>query len=182
MTIGPTQKTIGITNLDATPALASTAGNGGPGAIKWTDGFVTPAAADAAGTKYIMVRVPSFAIIKQIFLASEAQGAGAVDCGVYYADDARYLAPGNSALAGTLVASASQLFASDVSIAAKVQPTDITFESGNYTFDKWAQPLWQAAGLTTDPGGMLDILLVVHTTDITTGTGKLYLRVGYNVP
>jgi len=181
MAIGPTQKSAGITNLDATPAVANTAGNGAPGRNKVVDGFVTPAAADAAGTKYIMVRVPSQAVIKNVTLASEAQGAGAVDCGVYYADDVRYLA-GGSALAGTLVASASQLFASDVSIAAKVQPTNIMFESGNYTFEKWSQPLWQAAGLTVDPGGMLDILLVVHTTDITTGTGKLYLSVAYIEP
>lgn len=182
MTIGPTQRTAGVTNLDASPAVANTAGNGAGGRNKMIDGYVTPAAADAAGTKYVMARVPSFAVIKKIELVNEAQGAGAVDCGVYYADDVRYLAPGNSALAGTLVASSSQLFASDVSLAAKIQPTDITFESGNYTFDKWSQPLWQAAGLTVDPGGMLDILLVVHTTDITTGTGKLRLSVWFVEP
>lgn len=182
MTIGPTQKTPGITNMDATPIVANTAGNGAPAHNKTVDGYVTPAAADAAGTKYIMCRVPSHAVIKAITLASEAQGAGAVDCGVYYPDDARYTPVGNLANVGLVVSGQSQLFASDVSLAAKIQPTSIIFESGNYTFDKWSQPLWQAAGLTTDPGGHLDILLVVHTTDITTGTGKLYLSVSYVTP
>lgn len=182
MAVGPTQKSASITNLDATPIVENTAGNGAPFRRKDNDGFVTPAPADGAGTKYLMVRVPSHAVIKAVTLASEAQGAGAVDCGVYYADDVRYLAPGNAANAGLVVGANTQLFASDVSLAAKLQPTSIIFESGNYTFEKWFQPLWQACGLTSDPGGMFDILLVVHTTDITTGTGKLYLTVGYVEP
>lgn len=182
MTIGPTQKTAYITNSDASPRVATTAGLGAPFETQVMDGYVTPAAADAAGTLYLMARVPSHAVIKNIILASEAQGAGKVDCGVYYPDNIVDMAPSNSANLGLVVSGQSQLFASDVDIAAKVQPTDITFESGNYTFDKWFQPLWQAAGLTVDPGGKLDIVLAVHTTDITTGTGKLYLKVGFVCP
>lgn len=182
MTIGPTQKTVAITNSDASPRVATTSGYGAPTHFKIADGFVTPAAADAAGTKYLMVRLPSDAVVKSVAIASEAQGAGKVDCGVYYADSLIDLAPSNAANLGLVVSGQSQLFASDVDLAAKVQPTDITFESGNYTFDKWVQPLWQAAGLTIDPGGKFDVVLAVHTTDITTGTGKLYLRVGYITP
>jgi hypothetical protein len=40
-------------------------------------------------------------------------------------------------------------------------------------------PLWQALGLTTDPGGFFDIVYVVHTTAITTGAARLGLRVEY---
>lgn len=179
MAVGPTLKSAQITNLDASPAVATDAGKGAPGYLKYPDGYVTVAAADGAGTKYLMNRVPSHAVVKRITLASEAQGAGAVNCGVYYADDARYLA-GGSANSG--VAIDDDFFATDVSLASKVQPTDITFESGTYTFDKWSQPLWQAVGLTSDPGGMLDIVLTVHTTDVTTGTGKLRLSTEYVTP
>lgn len=179
MAAGPTLKTAQITNLDASPAVYNTAGNGAPTNVKVVDGYVTAAAADGAGTKYLMNRIPSHAVVKTMAIASEAQGAGKVNVGVYYADDARYLA-GGSANSG--VAIDDDFFATDVDLAAKVQPTDITFESGTYTFDKWSQPLWQAVGLTSDPGGMFDIVATVHTTDITTGTGKIYLRTGYVTP
>jgi hypothetical protein len=174
MTIGPTQKSTYITNSDATPRVATTAGEGAGADFQAQEGYVTPAAADAAGTKYLMLRVPSNAVVKRLTIANEAQGAGKVNCGVYYPDDIRDMAPSNSANLGLAVD--DDFFATDVDLAAKVQPTDITFESGTYTFDKWVQPLWQAAGLSADPGGKLDIVLTVHTTDVTTGTGKLLLR------
>ena len=178
MTIGPTQKSLQVSNYDANPAVATTAGEGAAFRKVELDGFVTPAAADAAGTKYIMNRVPSTVHIKSVVLASEAQAAGKVNVGVFYADDARYIAPGNLANLGAVISAA--FFASDVDISAKVQPTDVTFESGTYTFDLWAKPLWQALGLASDPGGFFDIVAQVHTTDITTGTGKLYLRTSYS--
>lgn len=179
MTVGPTLKTSQITNMDATPAVAVTAGAGAGGLLKYIDGYVTAAASDGAGTKYIFCRLPSQAIVKKIEIASEAQGAGKVDCGAYYADDVRYLA-GGSANSGVVID--ADFFATAVDLAAKVQPTDITFESGTYTFDKWSQPLWQALGLTSDPGGMIDIYLTVVTTDVTTGTGKIHLAVWYVTP
>lgn len=179
MVAGPTLKSAQITNLDASPAVATDAGKGAPGYLKYADGYVTAAAADGAGTKYLMNRVPSHAVVKRVTIASEAQGAGAVDVGVWYADDVRYLA-GGSANAGLVID--QNFFASDVNLAAKVQPTDITFEQADYTFDKWSQPLWQALGLTSDPGGMFDIVCTVHTTDVTTGTGKIRLSTEYVTP
>lgn len=178
MTIGPTQKSLQVSNYDASPIVATTAGEGAPYRKVEVDGYVTPAAADAAGTKYIMNRVPSTVHIKSVVVASEAQGAGKIDVGVYYADNANYIAPGNSANLG--VAISVNFFATDIDISSKVVPTEEVFQSANYTFDKWAQPLWQALGLASDPGGFFDIVATVHTTDITTGTGKLYVRTGYS--
>lgn len=177
MAAGPTLKSLNVSNADASPRVASTAGEGGPYKLNQVDGYVTAAAADGAGTKYILARLNSTVKVKAVTLASEAQGAGKVDVGVYYADNANDLAPGNVANLG--VAIDSNFFGSDVDLASKVQPTDVTFEQADYTFDKWFQPLWQALGLTSDPGGKLDIVATVHTTDITTGTGKIYLRVTY---
>lgn len=177
MVAGPTLKSAQITNLDLTPAKANTAGEGGNYRSDAVDGYVTVAASDGAGTKYLLNRVRSTVKVKSIILANEAQTAGKVDVGAYYADDVRYLAPGNSANAGVVID--QDFFATDVDLAAKVQPTDVTFESGTYTFDKWFQPLWQALGLSSDPGGFIDIVATVHTTDVTTGTGKLYLRTSF---
>jgi hypothetical protein len=180
MAAGPTLYSTQITNLNATPIVRNTAGVSGQARLNNADGYVTVAASDGAGTKYFLNRVKSNVIVKRMILASEAQGAGKVNVGAYYASDARYTPPGNSANVG--VAIDDDFFATDVDLASKVQPTDITFESGTYTFDKMAQPLWQALGLSSDPGGFIDIVATVHTTDVTTGTGKLYLRTEFVEP
>ena len=181
MAAGPTQKSVQITNLDASPAVENTAGNGAPGRLQEVDGFVTAAAADGAGTKYLMVRLSSQAVVKTVTLESEAQGAGKVQCGLYYADDARYLA-GGSANAGVVID--VKFFSDDKDLASAVAPTNITYNgtAPTYNISKRTQPLWQAAGLSSDPGGMFDVVLTVHTTDVTTGTGRIYLKVTYIEP
>jgi hypothetical protein len=168
-------KSTSITNLDAVPAVANTAGEGGPAPIKQVDGYATVLASGSVGATYQIVRVPSNAKVKNVFLESEAQAAGAFDIGVYYATDGEGGRP-----TGLLVAAAisAALFASAVDCSAAVA-TDVTNESGTYTLDKRTQPLWQAAGLSADPGGFFDIVATVKTTAVTTGTGKLGLRVSY---
>lgn len=177
MTIGATKKSVQITNMDLTPDVRTTAGEGGPDFLQDVDGYVIVAAADAAGTLYLLNRVKSYAKVKSVVIASEAQGAGKIDVGVYYADDVRYLAPGNTANAGAVIL--INAFATDIDLTSKLVPTDEIFQNGSFTFDKMAQPLWQALGLATDPGGFFDIVATVHTTDVTTGTGKLYCRTRY---
>jgi hypothetical protein len=41
--------------------------------------------------------------------------------------------------------------------------------------NKRQKQLWDALGLTSDPGGFIDVVAVVHTTDVTTGTGNIYV-------
>ena len=55
--------------------------------------------------------------------------------------------------------------------------SNVTNQSGNYTLTKQEQPLWQAAGLTADPGGTLDVVALV-TTSLTAG-GLLGVEVQY---
>lgn len=165
-----------ITNLDATPAVANTAGEGAATALKSVDGWTTAVASSSVDATYQIVRVPSNCKVKNVTLESEAQGAGAFDIGVYYATDGE----GNQPTALLAAAAISRaLFGSAVSAASAVTPTDVTNESGTYTLDKRTQPLWQAAGLTSDPGGWFDIVMTVTTTAVTTGTGKMGLRVAY---
>jgi len=164
-----------ITNLDASPVVQPTAGEGGPAPHKLIDGWATAIAASSVDATYQLCRVPSNCKIKSIFLESEAQGAGAFDLGVYYATDGEGGKP-TALLAAAAISRA--LFASAVSCAAIVA-TDVTNESGTYSLDKRTQPLWQAAGLIADPGGYFDIVATVTTTAVTTGTGKFGIRVGY---
>jgi len=164
-----------ITLLDTViPSNSATAGEGGPAHLKRTDGFLTVPASASADTTLRFVRVPSSCKVKRVELQSQAQTAGKVNVGVYYP------ILGLSGKAD-LVANAidADFFASDVDLATAVQPTNITNESGTYTADLQVQPLWQALGIATDPGGYLDIVATVHTTDVTTGTGIAGISVEY---
>lgn len=172
-------KSTPITNLDSVPVVPNTTGEGGPGYLRSVDGFVTTVAADAAGSTYRLVRLPSNAKVKSVFLESEAQAAGAVNMSVYYSDSTSDgTSPANQGL--IVPTTGDQFFASDVSVASAVA-TDVTNESGNYPMSKRSLPFWSALGLTSDPGGFFDIVAVVHTTAITTGAARLGTRATYVV-
>ncbi len=167
-------KSTQITNLDASPIAANTRGIAAAGSLQHVDGYVTAVASDAAGSTYRLVRIPTNAIVKRLILESEAQTAGKINLSVYYSDSTTDGT--SSANTGVIVpTTGDQFFASDVDLAAAVPPTDVTNESTNYTIDKRSKRLWDALGLTADPGGFFDIVGVVHTTAITTGTGKILL-------
>jgi hypothetical protein len=168
-------KSTPITNLDAKPAVANTAGEGAPVALKTVDAIVTAVASSSINATYQFVRVPSNCKVKTVVFESEAQAAGAIDIGVYYATDGEGGQP-TALLAAAAISQA--LFASAVALTSASGPTEVINESGTFTLDKRSQPLWQAAGLSADPGGMFDIVGTL-TTAITTGTGKMGLRVSY---
>lgn len=153
-----------LTNRDATPRVANNSRLAGAH-LRTTLGSVTSVAADDTSSRYRMVEVPSNALIRGVYLSSVAQGAGAVNVGVY-----------RNTADGSAVVSAS-LFAAAVSVAAAVNRSDVTNSGGSYTNDKREQPLWQAAGLSADPGGTLDIV-VAPSTAFTNG-GLVGLEVQY---
>lgn len=165
-------KSAAITNLDATPPVAIQAGNGAAGYVRRAFGYVTISASMAATSTYRLVRLPTNARNVELKFESQAQGAGAFNLSAYYSD---------STVDGTPVANqgvivpttGDQFWASDINCASAVLPTDVTNESTNNGLDKRGKELWDALGLTADPGGFIDVVAVVHTTDVTTGTGKL---------
>lgn len=164
-----------ITNLDALPAVAPTAGEGGPAPQKTIDGYATAVASSSQNATYQLVRIPSNAKVKSIIFESEAQAGGTVDLGLYYATDGEGGKP-TSLLAANAID--QDFFASAIAVTSAVTPTEVVNESGTYTLDKRQQPIWQAAGLTSDPGGYFDIVGTIATA-ITTGTGKMGIRVSY---
>jgi hypothetical protein len=170
-------KATAITNLDATPVVISTTGEGAQGHTISIEGSAVALASSSVDATYQLVRVPSNAKIKSIHFESAAQIAGKFDLGVYYATDGRDPARATALLAAAAVD--QDFFATAIDCASAVAITDVTNESGTYTIDKRIQPLWQAVGLTTDPGGMLDIVATVVTTAVTTGTGRLGIRVSF---
>jgi hypothetical protein len=169
-------KSTPITNLDAIPAVQNTAGEGGPAPLKTIDGFAVVIASGSVGATYQLVRVPSNCKVKAVVFESEAQGAGKFNLGVYYATNGEGGQPTSLLVAAAINAN---LFATDIDTTSAISPTNEVNQSGNYTLDKRTQPLWQAAGLSTDPGGYFDIVATVHTTAVTTGTGRIGLKVEY---
>lgn len=158
------------------------AGYGAQGRQVSVSGFVAPVASDAAGSTYQMVRVPTNCSMKQILLSSQAQGAGAVDIGVYYSDSKIDGTP--AALQGLVVPTTGKtFFASQVSLASALAQTDETFQNaanaGSYAQNLINKRLWDALGLTADPGGFFDIVLTVDTTAVTTGGGYVSLTASY---
>lgn len=166
-------KTTLITNLDAIPAVSTTAGEGGPYEPKTVDAYLTTTSGKTVGSTYRMVRLKSTVKVKSIVWEAEAMTQGSFDIGGYYSDATN---DGTTvANQGTVID--ADFFASAVSAASLVTPTDVTNESTTYTLDKRIQPLWQAIGLTSDPGGFIDIVLT-STNTITAGA-KVGIRVSY---
>ena len=168
-------KSTAITNLDASPRVAPTAGLGGSARLHQINGYATAVASSSADATYQLVRVPSDAVIKQIVFESEAQTAGKFDLGVYYASDGSKDGIPTSLLAAAAID--QDFFATVIDCASAVLETIVTNESATYTLDKRNQPLWQAVGLSTDPKCNFDIVATVKTTAVTTGTGKFGISV-----
>lgn len=165
-----------ITNMDATPVVAPTAGEGGANYLKSIEGYATAVASSSADATYQLVRLPSAAKVKRIVFESAAQSAGKFDLGVYYATDGR-----NGRATALLAAAAidQDFFATAIDCASAVVRTDVTNESGSYPINERHLPLWEAIGLSADPGGFLDIVATVKTTDVTTGTGVFGISVDF---
>jgi hypothetical protein len=68
-------------------------------------------------------------------------------------------------------------FASAINSASAVAITDVTNQAGNNTIDLQEQPLWQALGLSADPGIPLDIVATVQVA--TASSGKIGVKVAY---
>jgi hypothetical protein len=171
-------KSTSITNLDASPVVPNTAGEGAGAPQLVQSEYVTVSALASATSTYRMIRVATTVKLKELILESEAMGAGAINISVYYSD---------STTDGTAVANqgvivpttGNQFFASDINLASAQNNVQVMNESGNNGLANRNLPFWQALGLTADPGGFFDIVAVVHTTDITTGAAKLGLRLTY---
>ena len=169
-------KSATITNLDASPVVIGTAGEGaGAVLLSISSGDVIGIAASSIDATYQFVRVPSNCKIKQLLFSSEAQAVGTMDIGLYYATDGLGNRPTSLLVAATINRT---LFAAAYSVAAASAQLDVLGISNSFSPLKRNQPLWQAAGLATDPGGNFDIVGSLATA-LTTGTGKMGMTVNY---
>lgn len=158
-------KSTGVTNLDTLPVVPVTAGVYGPGRLRHVAGYVTTTSGVTIGSTYAMVRIPSNAHVKRVTWEAAAMTQGPFDVGLSYS---------TSTIDGTIPDNQGDVidadfFASATSAAsAVVCGTDITNESGTYTVAKRYKQIWDAVGLSSDPGGYFDVVFT-STNTITVG-------------
>lgn len=176
-------KSASITNLDALPAVTNTSGEGGKGYVCNISDYCTATAAglgDTAST-YKMVRLPSNAKIKKlraisaVDLDSNGSPTLALDFGLSYSDATN----DGTAIANQGVAISATTFSTSI-LFGKTTTRSVDGLYG-FTVDKRNMPLWQAAGLSTDPGGMFDVIFAIQATAATAVAGKIYCDCDYVV-
>jgi hypothetical protein len=167
-------KSTAITNRDSSPAVLNDA-RLERGTMKNGFGSVAVGAADSATSYYPLVTVPTTAMVRRVFLtAVTGMTTLAGDVGVYKTT-------ANSAGVTTGVVantSSGSIFAAAVSAATTQNQADVTNTGTTFPTDKREQPLWQAIGLSSDPGGFFDIGFKVTTAN-TGAAGRLGIEVHY---
>lgn len=172
-------KSTPITNLDKTPWTANTSAEGAPGILRTVSAFINPTSGVTVGSTYLMVRIPTTAKVKHVYVQGAAQTEGDYDIGLYYSD---------STIDGTAVANQgtaidTDFFAAAFSFDSLVATTDVALlnPTSGYLAADINLPIWNAAnsGLTTDPGGFFDVVLT-STDTLTTGT-TIFLEVQYSL-
>lgn len=181
-----TLKSLSITNLDLQQVQYPNTGVGASGYLKSTSDFVTPTAGGLASTAsiYKVLRVPTNAKVKSVImnqdvkLDTNAAPTLSWDIGLYYSDSQFDQTP--PALQGTLISANLFAAAQLVPLATGSIPLNDTAVDNAFTVQMRNQPLWQAAGLTADPGGFFDIVAAVHAVAATANAaGNLGLEVRF---
>jgi hypothetical protein len=158
-----------ISNETATPSIA----NSPPlsvGVLRSITGSVASAADDSATSIGRFLRLPSNACVSAVLLScADATTAGNVDIGIYQTSE-----NGGAVVDADFFASAFALTNGPYS------NSDLTFESGEYTYAEADTPLWQALGLTADPQRDYDVAYTITTT-FNGGPSRIRLVVNYTV-
>ncbi len=134
------------------------------GRVKESIGFVAAVSGDSIASTYRLARVASSSRISQVLLTCSAITTCAADIGVY-----------DTAVNGGAAIDAD-FFASAQSLADAVVNSDVTHESGVFAPNAIEKPLWQALGLTSDPGKLYDIVATLTAAAGAAGTVGLKVR------
>ena len=170
-----TLKSTSITQLDTAWATRDppSAGFGMPTHLSELEDYVSPTTGGLGNTSstYKLLRLPSTTVLKSLNLETPAQlDSGSsllIDVGAYYSDA---VDDGTAAAnQGVLISANCFLAATAFGQGAAQRLWSLTALSAA----KRIQPLWQQVGLTSDPGGYIDIVLAVHTAAGTAVAGSI---------
>lgn len=176
-----TVKSASITNLDSVPVVPNSTGEGASGYERNASDYAALTTGGLASTAstYKMVRLPSNAKIKRATLKADAAldtnatPTLKVDVGAYYSD---------AAADGTQVANQGTSISANAFAAAVLfgAATTLSIDAlAALGVAKRNQPLWQALGLASDPGGFIDIVVAVNAVAATAVAGTMGLDVTY---
>jgi hypothetical protein len=154
-----TVKSTAITNRDASPRVIND-GRLERSTVKNATGFAAVTSGDSIASKYILAQIPSTAIVKDVKLTCSAITTCAGDVGLYRPT-------ASDGTAGTVISAA--FFSAANSLASALNKSSVMTQT-TYTFSKREQPIWQAAGLTSDPGGFLDVAITLTAAAGSAGT------------
>jgi len=176
-------KSTAITNLDAAPPVRATAGGpGGQYSPVMVDARVAVATAMDNTSTYKFFRIPSTALVKKLEIwVDVANTTLAFDVGVVYSDQPLDEVGISSGKTGTPMTD-NDLFAAAYDAHAIVTPTEITFQSAEFTGADSDKPIWSVTDstLTTDPGGFFDI--TAFSTSTSSGAAVVNMRLTYAMP
>lgn len=181
-----TLKSAAITSIDASPPVRSTTGKGGAGTLTSVYGFVSPTTGFLTGSNYLLCRVPSNAVVKSVkidFSGTITTMTG--DVTIFYSDEALDqvgISSGKTGVVNSLSTTAA-LFATALALGSQTAGAvvDITDESGNYPPSARNKQLWDAAGLSADPGGFFDVVFM-NTSTMNVSGAVVGLEVIYIAP
>lgn len=168
-------KSTQITNLDATPPTPNTPSTGGECFLRAVDGSVTTTDAATSPSTYQLCRIPTTARLKHAWITVDSTVTTlTADVGFYYSDSTVDGTP--AANQGTKVNgnTGSQLLgAAQTGLKTK----GFVDYASNMTAANRDKQLWDACGLTKDPGGYFD--LVLTTTATNSGSAVVYAELQY---
>jgi hypothetical protein len=164
-----------LTDQDAVISIRRSPGKGGSYTPQRVEANIVPGATTASPVAYPMVRVPSDCIVKKVTVVCDALPTTfTADITLGFPSAINAQSAGQDANANSVVNSlsgaaaffqAAHAFASDTAGV----PVEVTFKNvGNaagYKPSKAFQPLWQAAGLASNPGGFFDVVLLTTITN-----------------
>ncbi|MGB0684759.1 MAG: hypothetical protein ACPGQD_01010 [Planctomycetota bacterium] len=115
------------------------------------------------GDQVLVMELPSNFVVTQLLIRSDgANSAGVLDLGVYSHNGKE----GGTWTLTEPVSGNQDHFGAAVAIATALTDwTDITLD-GDHTLADCFVPLWQAIGLSEDPGGTLMLVAEIETADI----------------
>lgn len=169
-----TTKSTAVTNRDATPAVIND-GRLERGTLKSGVGSIAIGAVDSIGSYYPLVSVPTTAMVRGVYVTSvTGMTSTAGDIGVF-----KNTVNAAGVTTGVVANTSSNAFFAAAQTLASVQSrVDVTNTGTTYPTDKREQPLWQAIGLATDPGGTFDIGIKLTAANTGAG-GRAGLEVQY---
>lgn len=161
-------KSTQITNLEASPVV-KTAVYDTFAKVRRKAATVEAANGDSIGSTFRFFRVRSSDVVSALKLYCDAITSGAADVGLY-----------DTLENGAAVVDAD-FFASAQSIASAIKTgTEIQHESDVFNIDDVNKRVWEALGLTADPGKEYDVVATLTAAAAAAGTITLVMEIVEN--